>query len=147
MKMTVIINESEGLGCMPSVPCWSPQWEQNFRLLGSLFLAVAEIQNRLVEFIVEGKMKPASFLPSDGRADGEGRWNSLSSNSTSEALTSSSFSGSRYDASYLQCKVFKNAHKNIWYQSRSVRFIKHQAWSFNSGRNKEFPSTVLEVSR
>lgn len=35
-----------------------------------LFLAVAEVQSRLVESIVEGKMTPASFLPSDGRADG-----------------------------------------------------------------------------
>lgn len=71
MKMTVIINESEGSGCTPSVPCCSPQCEQNFRLLGSLFLAVAAVQSRLVEAIIEGKMKPASFLPSDGRADGE----------------------------------------------------------------------------
>ncbi len=70
MKMTVIVNESEGSGRLPSVPCCNPQWKQNFRLLGSLFLAVAEVQNRLVESIVEGKMKPASSLPSDGRADG-----------------------------------------------------------------------------
>lgn len=29
-----------------------------------------EVQSRMEESLVEGKMKPASFLPSDGRADG-----------------------------------------------------------------------------
>lgn len=45
--------------------------ESRMRLLGSLFLAVAKVQNRLVDCVVEGKLKPASFLPSDGRADGK----------------------------------------------------------------------------
>lgn len=38
----------------------------NFRLSGSSVRAVAEVQSGLLESIVEGEMKHASFLPSDG---------------------------------------------------------------------------------
>ena len=119
--MTVIINESEGWGCEPSVPGCSPQWEQSFRLLGGFNLARAGGESGPVEFIGERKVKPASFLDSDGRADGRaqrGRCVSVSSNSPSAASRFlQTFSCSRFDRALLTHGVFwLKIHTNPTYK-------------------------------